>query len=243
MRYYVYVSETKVDQLYAQIPTKLRDKIAAKLTIDLRLIKVEVGGRQPQESLFSKLEMVRVYLEERDLIGSVDNPGFFFAQTMPLSWGFYGVESSGESSEFVYFGGRTEKTVLGMGGSLQHVIGEAGRSYTHSASNTVFLFHALKGALSESVTEPDIDADERLLKYAGQILRRGASIEPRFILDAVAAASGRMRNPWEPMEFVAKRLINGAVPRREWSDYTHEWKDLGPIKVLLGTPLYVALAE
>jgi hypothetical protein len=30
LRYYVYVSETKVEQLYAQIPLKLRDKVAAK---------------------------------------------------------------------------------------------------------------------------------------------------------------------------------------------------------------------
>ena len=38
MRYYVYVSDSKVDMLYSQMPRGIRDRIAAELKIDLKVI-------------------------------------------------------------------------------------------------------------------------------------------------------------------------------------------------------------
>jgi hypothetical protein len=237
VRYYVYVSETKVNQLYAQIPTKLRDKIAAKFTIDLKLVKGEFEGRQPQESLFSKLDIVRTFLDEEGLIGSVDNPNSFFGETMPLNWGPYGVGSEVEEVEgfppqdesldpqLVYFGGRTQETIVGLGGSMKHVVGELGRTHSHSHSATPYLTRALREATRESAVDRGIDVDEATA------------------LECVELASAQMGGPWEPMEFVAKRLAHGVLNRRVWWNEGGSGEDLGQVKAILGTPLYVSMAD
>jgi hypothetical protein len=259
MRYYVYVSETKVEQLYAQIPTKLRSKLATKLTIDLKLIKGEFEGRQPQESLFSKLDIVRNYLDDEGLIGTVDEPKSFFGTTMSLSWGPY---STMKDAEFVYFGGRTTESVVGLGGSLKHVIGEAGTAYTHSSSGTGFLVKALREAIGATAADRELDFGKIVIGEEGYPIDSGpgeamssrarADFGRESALTAVVLASGQMGGPWEPMEFVAKRLVNGVVDSVYWrqnvqdhwrQEVQAEYEELGRTKVLLGTPLYVAMAE
>jgi hypothetical protein len=233
MRYYIYVSETKVEQLYAQIPTKLRAKIAAKFTIDLKLIKGEFEGRQPQESLFSKLDIVRTYLEDEGLIGTADDPKSFFGEIMPLSWGPYG-GSDEEEDEFVYFGGRTEETIVGLGGSLKHVIGEVGRLEAHSYSLTQYLVDGLRDVMRASGVDRELGENEATA------------------LACVGITSGRMGGPWERMEFVAKRLTHGIVNNVWWNPRHHDpfggqnfegYEDVGQIRAVLGTPLFVAMAE
>ena len=58
MRYYVYVSDSKVDMLYSQMPSGLRDRIAAELKIDLKVVSVSVSGRRSEETRYSKLQLV-----------------------------------------------------------------------------------------------------------------------------------------------------------------------------------------
>jgi hypothetical protein len=47
MKYYVYVSRTKVDMLVSQIPPKISQRIAAELDIDLKLIQVKLTSTHP----------------------------------------------------------------------------------------------------------------------------------------------------------------------------------------------------
>jgi hypothetical protein len=231
MRYYVYVSETKVDQLYAQIPPRLRDRLATKLTIDLKLIKGEFEGRQPQESLFSKLDIVRSYLNDEELIGTIYQPKTFFGGELQLSWGPY--EDPRSKAEFVYFGGQTNDTVVGLGGSMKHVIGAAGSAYPTSHSLSAYLVSALKATTEKPTAARDEVDFEKALEESRSSLRGGFRETPidrgkELALRSVVLASEDMDGPWEPMEFVAKRLIAGA------------W---GPRTVILGTPLYVAMAQ
>jgi hypothetical protein len=232
MRYYIYISETKINQLYAQIPVKLRQKIASKFTIDLKLVKAEFEGRQPQEGLISMLEVVLSYLESEDLVGTVDNSKSYFKGTMNLSWGPY------VDSGLVYFGGHTQATLVGLGGSLQHVIGEVGTSGAHSHSATPLLARALEKVTNSNAFGRQTDGAN------GRLLR------------SVELASGQMGGPWEPMEFVAKRLAHGSVARNpiwwwtgdyyvpDGSKYTlKKWEDIDVASVLLGSPLYVAMME
>jgi hypothetical protein len=225
LRYYVYVSETKVEQLYAQIPLKLRDKVAAKLTIDLKLIKGEVERRQPQESLFSKLDIVREYLENEGLIGTADDPKSFFGEIMPLSWDTY--LSERESARFAYFGGRTKETVIGLGGSFKHIIaGPTVEKIGAARSGLPFLREALSETLKEEETASE------------------APLERTSLLKDVVRVSRTTGKAYSAsMEFVAKRLIDGIVNPVQWFEPGIGEVSLGAMKVLLGTPLYVAMAE
>ena len=134
-----------------------------------------------------------------------------------------------EPHRFVYFGGRTAETTLGMGGSLHHVIGEVGPAEPHSYSFTHVLARALTVATGEVEFEPETETEEDFARFAADaVYPRWRPVLPQQLLRSVRLASGMMDGPREPMEFVAKRLVDG--------------NDRG-MKVLLGTPLYVAMAE
>lgn len=63
MKYYIYISDTKVDMLYPQIPKPLLKRIASDLSIDLKLFGAEV--RMPYRILCNRLnrEGVKTNLE------------------------------------------------------------------------------------------------------------------------------------------------------------------------------------
>lgn len=75
IRYYVYISKTKVDSLYDQIPRKQLKHLARKLTIDLKIIKAEFGTEEREESLVAKTQIVESYLDHEGVVADVDAAG------------------------------------------------------------------------------------------------------------------------------------------------------------------------
>ena len=215
MRYYVYVSDSKVDMLYSQMPSGLRDRIAAELKIDLKVVSVSVSGRRSEETRYSKLQLVTAFLEQNAAIGSVDAPEAYFRGRLPMRWGPYG----SRDSEMVYFGSIAKGTVVGLGGSMRHVI----------------------GAVGESVAPTGTPGVPSAPFYITSVLRHELGLAPASVDDDVLGfedtwdsnvlnATRRMRGPLQELDFLARRLLFGT------------YHDTG-IRVLLGTPLYVALAE
>ena len=74
MRYYVYISKSKVEMLYSQIPPRLLENIAGKLTIDFKLIKTEFSEVPKEKTLHSKLQIVESYLFGQGLVGDIYAP-------------------------------------------------------------------------------------------------------------------------------------------------------------------------
>jgi hypothetical protein len=65
MKYYVYISDTKVDMLYSQIPQNILRKIAAELNINLGIFSLSVKGKENQEKTrYEKLKIVVNYIEK-----------------------------------------------------------------------------------------------------------------------------------------------------------------------------------
>lgn len=67
LKHYVYVSDTKIDMYYAQIPLPMLAGIAAELTIDLKVLGSGMGTsfkkEQVEKTRFDKLLVVVKYLE------------------------------------------------------------------------------------------------------------------------------------------------------------------------------------
>jgi len=222
MKFYIYISDAKVDMLYSQIPQKLKSKLAAELKIDLKVLSASVKQEKSQETRYSKLKIIVDYIEKNMDIGTVDNPGAYFKGSMPVKWGPYGMDEP-----IVYFGGRTKKTILGLGGSLHHVIGRDTGEHVHSSSVTPYLLAVLNNELE---LPPPMDMEISGLSMEEMI--PGA-------LDAVAIATERLKGPEQRVEFLAKRLLylSGAnTGEKDWRRPNNE-------SVLLGTPIYVALAD
>jgi uncharacterized protein DUF7019/TIR domain-containing protein len=198
-KYYVYISDSKVNMLYPQVGTSTsarQDSIGKLATVVADLVR---GGR----------------------VGTIDEPKEYFAGAMPMRWGpclFTGVEKL--VSGLVYFGGITETTVVGLGGSTRHVIGEVGSAKPGLHSILPGFMLQLGKELGQSLPTlqiPDF-GDPRLADNT---------------LGAVYIATMYAKGPSQELEFVAKRLQYGTCPE-QWGRSK---------QVLIGTPLYVAMCE
>ena len=194
-KYYVYISDSKVNMLYAQGPVTVarRDSIG-------------------------KLDAVLADLARGSRIGTIDEPKEYFAGTMPMRWGpcAFPHVSQLTPSPLVYFGGTTETTVVGLGGSAKHVIGEVGSAMAGAHSTLPYFILQLRKELGESIPGLLENEDQSLM--------------------AVYVATMYGEGPSQELEFVAKRLAYGPCPAKFFSTKKPEKE-----KVLVGTPLYVAM--
>ena len=82
MKYYIYISDTKIDMLYPQISKSLLKKIASNLSIDLKLLGAELSlgykSIQAEETRYSKVGIVSEYLEKHFDVGTIDAPKTYF---------------------------------------------------------------------------------------------------------------------------------------------------------------------
>jgi hypothetical protein len=224
LKYYIYVSDSKVDMLFSQIPRRFLQGLAGELKINLGILSTSLKQDSVDETRYSKLELVSTYLERNEPIGTIDLPSEWIRSDVRVRWGPYG-----HGKDLVYFGGATEETIFGFGGSAKHIIGATGKSFSHSHSATPYLLAALSKELG--LTLPAVESYHGWDQNIDEASRSSAA------LDAVDLASTQMKGPRQRVEIVAKRLLSG---RRRPDEVEDEFKQS---KILLGTPLYVAMKE
>jgi hypothetical protein len=242
MKYYIYVSDSKVDMLYSQIPHGIREKIAAELKIDLKVLSVSLKEKATEQTRYSKAELVAAYIEKQEDLGTADHPGTYIKDILPMKWGQYS-----EKDGLVYFGGRLDDTIVGLCGSMHHVIGtNIGESSAHAYSLTPLII----AALLKDNSEADVLMRTEAYSSFSRTHSLGNSSDSRSVpskpvLRAVALATTKMGGPVQRLEFLAKRLVEGWL---EASD-TIYGEQLAPtdrdtrLRVLLGSPIYVALMD
>lgn len=120
MRYYVYISDAKVDMLYEQIPQGPRARIAAELKIDLKVVSVSIRDRGTDSTRLGRLQVVENYLKRTEQVGSFANPSAWFEDRLTLRSGVYRSAPGG----LVYFSGERGGALLALIGSARHLTGE-----------------------------------------------------------------------------------------------------------------------
>lgn len=226
LRYYLYISRSKVDQLFEQVPRKRLGKIAKKLTIDLKVVKAEFGidGDEEAQSLYAKARILERYFADTGAVTSVDDVELdegplFFAGSMPLRWSRY------EAKGVVYFSGRTAKTLLGLGGSSRHVVGADEESPIKGVGSTYpDLVLALAREAEHDVAEKyEPDATIRLVHGEG--------------LAGLLLAAELREGPAPKLRFLALPLATAVIP----DDPNLQPFFKGIDRAVLGSPVYVAV--
>jgi hypothetical protein len=87
MKYYLYVSDTKVDMLFDQLSPRLRDKVATELKIDLKFLSTTFAEEPMEKNRYRKLEIVSKYIQKNELVGTIDSPDVYFKGELPMHWG------------------------------------------------------------------------------------------------------------------------------------------------------------
>lgn len=205
LRYYVYISDSKVEMMLPQIDPGFGRASESEVGFDLKLAsaKRKVGATSNR---VARLERVVRYLDDFADVGTVDEPGQYFRGRMPMRWGPV-------MSSLVYFGGATERTVVGLGGAAGHLHGEKGVADPFAPSSLPGIVEGLRGVLA---------AD-------------GATGQPEA-LAAAHLAHRQLRGTEQHLEFVAKRLAYGPSPYPELDPYEG-------MNVLVGSPIFVALGD
>jgi hypothetical protein len=228
MKYYLYISDTKIDMLYPQVPHAVKSKVAMEFKIDVKVLSASrTTERESEENRIVRLETVVNFIRESGRLGNVDEPKEYVEGHLIMMSGSYGFGEYDEEQNdaVIYYGGQTENTVVGLGGSAKNLIGNAalatmqGHAHSHSATPSLLAY------LSKELN----------LTLPGRRVRPlGFGLEDREdeALIAVSLATRQMKGPEQNVEFVAKRLAFGKPPSHE------------PTKnVLLATPLYVAMKD
>jgi len=226
MKYYIYISDAKVDMLFPQVPHDIKKKVALEFKMDLKLLSASRKTEtETEDNRIARLETVVDFIRQYGNVGSVDAPDEYVADCLAMRWGNYG--TSFEDSPVVYFGGMTDKTIVGLGGSMKHLLGSTVESHAHSHSATPFLMEYLVKDLQIRLP----DEYEAGLRWARE---HGQEFTP---IVAVELATTQMHGPEQKVEFLAKRLAFGPVERFA------EHASLQNRNALLATPIYVAMGD
>jgi hypothetical protein len=225
-RYYVYISDSKIDMLLSQIAPGFAAKRTSEFSLNLKVLSAKRTAEPPEADRIARLERVVRHLHDYGDLGSIDKPGQFFWGLLPVRWGPF---PGAEPSSLVFFGGRTDHTVVGLGGSGRHVLGSP-----PNGDRPGTLLSSMPTILDQLSTASDAE-DELVVEAAGDVhgvLDRA----DRAALATVHRAVRQFKGAAQNVEFVAKRLLHGPSPFPE-SD------PRAGMAVLLGSPIYVALAD
>jgi len=224
-KYYLYISDAKVDMLYDQVPRAKSHHTSIEWKVDLKILSaVRKAESEQRDTRDTRLRSIIAALEESETIGTVDQPREYFRGKLRMRWGMY--QDSGrpeDAAPLVYFGGRTRKTIFGLGGSSRHVLGFQGANSTGSRSSTPYLVARLLEGL---------DIDPR----GWDSFRDGEPATEDDVMVAVASATYTLKQPDQELEFVAKTLLKGNVRHGIYTDDRR-------VNCVLGTPLYVAMVS
>jgi hypothetical protein len=231
---YIYISDTKVDMFYAQIPPKALEGMAIEQKVDLKVVGMALSKHTPESTRYSKLKVVSAFIENHETIGTVDDPKEFFSGVMPMRWG-----PVGQDNVMVYFGGVTDRTILGLGGSLKHVIGssEGTSDVERAARDFPSQFPSLPHSIYNSLKEVTSGVEHHLKPTANDsqspLVESAFSVpNPEEDLQLIAYTSTRLNGSLQKCEFLAVRWQEGSYHKSRTQS-----------RVLLGSPLYVVKTE
>lgn len=213
-RYYLYVSDSKVDMLLQQVDPGFARKRTTEVGVNLTFVSAKRAVEAGAADRLVRLQRLVHHLDDHYDVGTVDEPGQYFRGRMPMRWGPL---PSGQKS-LVYFGGSTERTIVGLGGASAHVWGTPAPT------------PAEQGQVFAPSTTPG------LLAGLGPAVAAHGDEVPANALGLVHLANRQMRGAEQDVEFLAKRLLHGSSPYPELDAHDRTM-------VLLGSPLFVALAD
>jgi len=243
MKYYIYISDTKVDMLYPQIPPPLLKKIASSLSIDIKVfgsgITVSAKGNQTELTRYSKVQIVSEYIEKYLDVGSIDAPSTYFKGKLPMRYTIF----TKSRNQVVYFGGTTAHRIVGLGGSPEHLIGNkpsVSQGPTMPSSTLANIGHALHKLYyqeEDSQLRQDGSTNETYLNQEDSVLKAAAIVTTENLATRELIASTQR------LEFLAKTLKQGAIEFDIVTRTPEGPKLLESPYVIIGTPIYVAIDD
>jgi hypothetical protein len=219
MKYYTYISNSKLNMLFPQIPSKFLDDISGELSVNIGVLKATLKDKGLTANRLSKLHVVDEYIRNSSNVGNITSKKPYINGTLKM----HSVIVEKKMALFCWAGKDTssgKKVNLLLSGSASHLIG----------------MENLETMTSNSYTWQIIDDLERVQKTQNKIEK-----DPNFFMERVQKTNredeylGTVRmwanyndGPSQKIEFLARSLVSANIDR-----------DV----IILASPIYVAMAD
>lgn len=117
MRYYIYISNAKVDMLLPQVPGALQKKVSAKLGFDIKLLSGSIETqRETLDNRIARLAVVEEYLLSNEEIAAPDSSASWIRGTVDAKF-----VDIGDGA--ILFVTENDDRIVALGGSAHHLVG------------------------------------------------------------------------------------------------------------------------
>ena len=220
MRYYLYISDAKVNMLLPQVPGALQRKVSAKFGFDIKLLSGSLETeRATLDNRVARLAAVETYLVENEPIGTPGQPASWIQGTVDAKF-----LDIGNGAILFVTGDAT--SILALGGSAHHLVGAA----TPERVGIPFsFFPGLATQLTSLIdNRPDwlVGMDEKTLRSVlAPDVDQGFDAWASVVIWARAHAQAGVQK----LQFLAKRLVT-----------TKTQQD---VTITMASPLFIASAD
>lgn len=222
MKYYIYISDQKVDMLLPQVPLTAKSKVAAELGVDIGFFKAGIKSeRSTLDDRVTRLKVVEDHLRATQSLGSIDSPAAYISAQIEAN-----IATPKENESLVFFVANTAKSNLILGGSSKHLVSSPQKETIDVGwSFMPRLLAALEKTFRDGryLTQSTEDSVDSISRGTGD---NGGS----EWIEYARIAQEFVRGPHVKIDFLAKTLINGI----DQSDNRLS---------VLATPLYVAMSD
>jgi hypothetical protein len=221
MKYYIYVSESKIDMLYSQIVKSDAERREKSVGLDFKFVKGEYKTSRgiPSNNL-TKLNAIIDNLAQQQLVGSIHEQKPYIRGCLKLKWSAY-EPSLDVRPPITFWGYISHRLALGLAGSPHHLLGKQADGTTDPGSATSVIINWLWRSFSDPPPLEDLEDPREREDY----------IVAYTTFHAAKYSSGH-RGLYE---FIAKVLH-----RSTWTRGIAKSKIT---EIILATPLYVAMVE
>jgi hypothetical protein len=152
VRYYVYLSRTKLEMLFPQISKSFSHEFEVELTARTGLLDATVKGTpaEPASQLAAQAAAVEAYLVERDEVGSISEPARYIRGDAQLRYGIV----TEYAADLAVFAGSAGAVKLGLIGSSESLVGN---TITTKANHSTYYYTLkfLNGLASNRFEAPE----------------------------------------------------------------------------------------
>lgn len=218
LRFFDYISDSKVDMLLSQFSDTEKRKISAEYGFDLKVLsgKISTERTTGTEDRVQRLLAVEKYLTNSDAIGTIHQPKSYFSGS-----GYAIFTAVKEDSQAVFYFMRDGDTYLALGGSAGHLIGcKPDKTTAFGLSHADHLLWNL--ANWDRIRRIEGKTDKEISDFLGSGV---ASTSHPWSTVIYHGSHNRMNKTFKrPISFLARKLVHERYQGKQ---------------VLLGSPLLV----
>lgn len=185
MRYYLYVSQAKLDMLFDQIPRKVMPRLVTEAKLDLKVVGVSLQRPGGELTRYHRLDIVEEYLAQEYDIGWMTEPSFWFRGDLGLR-----ISVAHEGRGPMLMAGTDHDLVVVLIGSAHHVIGQEHTTQDLRMSGS--WLPALQALLRHGTTNPHALDEQDTYRDTLAFVRK-------------------VTGPTTWCEFLARQLMRGTV--------------------------------